>query len=310
MWFSYQYFIPVDSGQHKLSVVVRTGDSFRAVARRLDDVGVVRSASFLTVMARLKGIDKSLTPGRYDFSGEVSARVVLDKLARADFVRIRVTIIEGASIWKVASILAASDLDLDSAEIVAHNRDSTFLSQHELPCLEGYLFPETYFFQWGLSVREVISEMVRMHRAQTSKVWPEVFPNNLSRKDVIILASIIEAEAMVDSEKAIISSVYHNRLSRKMKLDADPTVIYGLGGLERDLMRRDLRYDTPYNTYLHRGLPPTAINSPGLTAIKAALDPVTTDYLFFVADGSGGHRFSRTNAEHNKARREISRSNK
>ena len=108
--------------------------------------------------------------------------------------------------------------------------------------------------------------------------------------------------------KPRIASVYHNRLAKNWRLDADPTVIYGLGGLDRPLYRRDLRKRTPYNTYRMKGLPPTPINSPGLAAIKATLNPEETDYFFFVADGSGGHRFSRTNAEHNRARYEIKQS--
>jgi UPF0755 protein len=149
-----------------------------------------------------------------------------------------------------------------------------------------------------------------MFRRQVDSVWPDSICNGLSREEIVVLASIIEAEALLDSEKPAIASVYHNRLGRKMKLDADPTVIYGLGGLDRPLNRRDIERDTPYNTYRRRGLPPTPINSPGLAAIRAALYPAETEYLFFVADGTGGHRFSKTNAEHNQARREIRRSSR
>jgi UPF0755 protein len=120
-----------------------------------------------------------------------------------------------------------------------------------------------------------------------------------------VLASIVEAEARLTEEMPIIASVYHNRLRKGWRLDADPTVIYGLGGLDRPLYRSDLRQDGPYNTYRRKGLPPTPINSPGLAAIKAVLKPYDTDFMFFVADGSGGHRFSETNDEHNRARYEI-----
>jgi len=123
----------------------------------------------------------------------------------------------------------------------------------------------------------------------------------------VALASIVEAEALLAEEKPIIASVYHNRLRLRMKLDADPTVIYGLGGLDRPLLRGDLEKETPYNTYLKRGLPPTPINSPGLAAIRAVLRPAESDYLFFVADATGHHRFSRTNDEHNRTRLQIRR---
>jgi UPF0755 protein len=303
----YRYLDEVDIGNRVVSVIIKPGDSFSSVADRLLDEQVVSSRIMLCGPARLRGIDKSLIPGRYDFTGKNSCRSVLDRLQRGDFLRIKVTIYEGAPIWKVASILAHSGLEIDSATVAALNRDSAFLLQLGLPSLEGYLFPETYFFPWGTGVKEVIKEMVGVFRKKTDSIWPESNPGELTGEEVVVLASIIEAEAKLDEEKPVIASVYLNRLARGWKLDADPTVIYGLGGLDRPLMKRDLRRETPYNTYRHKGLPPTPINSPGLPAIMAALNPDTTDFLYFVADGTGGHRFSRTNAEHNRARYEIKR---
>lgn len=303
-YFLASYLWPVGLGDKTVSVIVKPGDSFQRIGDRLLEQKVVKSRAMLFVPARWRGIDKKLIPGRYDFAGTNSCRSVLDKLENGDFVVVKLTVYEGAPIWKVASILSQR-LEMDSAEVVALNSDSTFLDTLGVPCLEGYLFPETYFIPWGTGVRRVISDMVAMHRQQTSDIWPEDIINGLSPDEIIVMASIVEAEALVDDEKPKIASVYHNRIRKKMKLDADPTVIYGLGGLDRPLSRRDLRQDTPYNTYVRRGLPPTPINSPGLSAIKAALYPDTTDYLFFVADGTGRHRFSRTNAEHNRARFEI-----
>jgi len=217
-----------------------------------------------------------------------------------------VTIYEGAQIWKVASILAAR-MEVDSAEVIRLNTDSEFITELQVPCLEGYLFPETYFFPWGTGTREMLRTMVAMHRAKTDSLWSANIPNRLSKDQAVILASIVEAEALMNEEKPTIASVYHNRIRERMKLDADPTVIYGLGGLDRPLNRGDLEKNTPYNTYLRRGLPPTPIGSPGLEALRAVLHPEQTDYFFFVADGSGKHRFSRTNDEHNQMRREIRR---
>lgn len=305
-YFAVSYFASVDLGDRKVSIIINNGDSFSSVADRLLDSGVVKSAVMLRFPARWRGVDKKLTPGRYDFTGENSCRSVLTKLEKADFVNIRVTIYEGAPIWKVASTLQQL-MEVDSTEVMELNDDPRFLSDLRVPSLEGYLYPETYFFPWGTGTRRMLTDMVAMFHRQTDTVWTDSNYNDLSREEVIILASIIEAEALLDGEKPVIASVYQNRIKRKMKLDADPTVIYGLGGLDRPLNRRDLDKDTPYNTYRRRGLPPTPINSPGLAAIRAALHPEDTDYLFFVADGTGGHRFSRTNAEHNRARREIKR---
>ncbi len=304
-YLGWAYYHTVDIGERRVSVIIKSGDSFNAVAAHLIESGVVDSRLMLYYPARLRSIDKKLVPGRYDFTGENSCASVLDKLAAGDFLKVRVTVYEGAPIWKVASILANSELGFDSTYIANLNEDSTFLAKVGVPTLEGYLYPETYFIPWGTDPKDVMGEMVEMFRSKTEDIWPDTIPGGLNREQTITLASIIEAEAKLDREKPIISSVYHNRLRRNMRLDADPTVIYGLGGLERPLYRRDLNVRTPYNTYRMKGLPPTPINSPGLEAIKAAIHPADTDYLFFVADGTGGHRFSRTNDEHNRARYEI-----
>ena len=303
-WAGYSYYRQVDLGDRVVPIIIESGASFESVANELLVAGIVESRLTLKLAARWFGIDRKLTPGRYDFTGENSCRSVLKKFRQADFVRIKVTVPEGATLWQVAAILAEK-LDHDSAEVMSVVKDTIFLTKMGLPCFEGYLFPETYFFPWGTRAEDAVEEMVAMHRSMTDSIWPEHLPMDLSRDEIIRLASIIEAETRLDSERVIVASVYTNRLLANMKLDADPTVVYGLGGLDRPLYRKDLERDTPYNTYLRKGLPPTAINSPGLASIKAALSPRETDYLYFVADNKGGHRFSRTNAEHNRARREI-----
>jgi len=300
---AYKYYVPVDLGDSSRAIVIDPGDSFDSVVQDLLSTGVVRSRIMMKYPARLMGVDRRLTPGRYTFIGENSCHSVLARLQRGDFDRIRITVPEGVTIWKAAALLAES-LELDSASFVELNEDSGLLADLGLPCLEGHLFPETYFFPWGTDAEAAARLMVQMFRSQTDSLWSND-TGRLSPEEVVTLASIIEAETRVDSERVIVSSVYTNRLRKNMKLDADPTVIYGLGGLDRPLYRRDLERESPYNTYLHEGLPPTPINSPGLAALHAALHPAETDYLFFVADNHGGHRFSRTNAEHNRAIREI-----
>ena len=303
-WGLYGYYGTVDLGDRVVTVIVQTGDTFESVAERIIDRGVVRSRMMLVYPARLRNIDRKLTPGRYDFTGRNSCRSVLRKLEDADFVRIRVTVPEGSTVWDVAAIMR-SKLDLDSAAFVGLSNDSVFLLRLGVPCLEGRLYPETYFFPWGMTAEQVVIEMYEAFRGHTDSMLVGDLPLGLSPADIIKLASIIEAETRLDSERTLVASVYLNRLERNMKLDADPTVIYGLGGLKRPLLRRDLSRETPYNTYIHKGLPPTPINSPGLAAIAAAANPAETEYLYFVADNTGGHQFSRTNAEHNRAKRRI-----
>lgn len=303
-YFGVQYIYAVDLGTKEVTIIIESGDSFHDVGEKLLAEGVVSSRLMLFLPAKWRGIDKKLVPGRYDFTGTNSCRSVLDRLEAGDFLVVKVTVFEGATIWKVASILQ-SELELDSATVVALNSDSAFLEEVSLPYLEGYLFPETYFFPWGTGSKTILKDMVAMYRKQTEGIWPSEIPNQLTRREAIVLASIVEAEAFFNDEMPRIASVYHNRLRKSWRLDADPTVIYGLGGLDRPLNKGDLRKNTPYNTYRRKGLPPTPINSPGLAAIKAALQPDSTDYFFFVADGTGYHRFSKTNTEHNRARYEI-----
>jgi len=298
------YYHQIDLGPKTVTIIIKPGDNFHTTVDKLINNRVVNSKTMLLIAGRFLGIDKKLTPGRYEFKGKNSCYSVLRKLAAADFVKIKITIPEGSTIWKVASIIAHK-LELDSAAFVALNHNSSFLQKYKISSLEGYLFPETYFFPWGTSDTNIINDMIKMYHNKTDSLWPDTIIDNLSRYDILKLASIIEAETGLDNERPLVSSVYHNRLKKYMRLDADPTVIYGLGGLKRPLFRKDLKRNTPFNTYLHYGLPPTPINSPGLASIRAALYPETTSYLYFVANENGRHFFSRTNAEHNRMKRKI-----
>lgn len=302
--FYRMYTEEFDLEDKTVTLIIKSGSNFSEISSTLLKEQVISSRIMFKYPAQFKGIDKKLTPGRYDFSGINSCRSVLERLEKGDFLRIKLTIPEGNMIWETA-VLIAKRMDLDSA--IMHNlaSDTSFVRSLEVPTLEGYLFPETYYFPWGIDEKLVVKELIAMYKSQTKDIWNNNLPNDLSHAQLIIMASIIESETGVGSERKLVSSVYHNRLRKKMKLDADPTVIYGLGGLERPLYKKDLRKDTPYNTYMRKGLPPTPINSPGLAAIKAAIDPETTEYFYFVADNSGTHFFSKTNAEHNRAIRRI-----
>ncbi len=188
IWYSYTH--PVDLGDRVVSIIIEPGDNFTLVAEKLLSEGVVRSKIMLIYPARFFELDKKLTPGRYDFTGHNSCRTVLAKLRRADFLKVKITIPEGSPIWKVGSIVAGK-LNLDSSNIVNLNRDSTFLETVGLPCLEGYLFPETYVFPWGVDESDVVKEMVRQYHSKTKEVWPDSIELGLSRHEIMILASII-----------------------------------------------------------------------------------------------------------------------
>jgi len=302
---AFEIFVPYNIGPETRSVMVEENDSFGGVIDELLDENVLRGATLFKWLAVISGTDKMLAPGRYDFSGKVSHYSILTKFRRRDIATTMVTIPEGLDVYRTAGILGRS-LGIDSAAIAARAFDTSFtVARFGMPGLEGYLYPETYQFWYGIKIDDILKVMFAEFEKKT-KAYLNDLPEGIgSKTELITLASIIEAEAMYDDEKPLISSVYHNRLRRNMLLQADPTVIYALGGLNRPLYYGDLKYDSPYNTYKYKGLPPGPINSPGLEAIKAALNPDKTEYLYFVADLSGRHIFSRTLKEHNRAKNRI-----
>ena len=204
----------------------------------------------------------------------------------------------------------SEELNFNYSEVLKLLSDEELIQELQLKSntLEGYLFPETYYFFEGVDKTSVIKRLVNEHK----KFWDDA---NLSKADslgftpheITTLASIIEGEAIYDSERPIISAVYHNRLKIGMKLQADPTVQYIIDDGPRRLLNKDLRIKSPYNTYMYQGLPPGPINSPGEQSLIAALSPRNNDYLYFVAKGDGYHTFSRNEKEHERAKRAFQR---
>ncbi len=298
----YKIYVPYNIGNQTVSIMVQPEDSFTKVLSDLKETGVIKDDYLFRRLAILTGLDRDLTPGRYDFSGDVSLRGVLSKFTSRNIETEKVTLPEGLNARQIAGYIGRAGL-VDSSDFAALAYDSEFSEdKYGLETMEGYLFPETYRFWYGMSAEMIIDDLVRQFRHLTGDVLTRGNMGDMSEKDIIILASIIEAEAQYADEMPIISSVYRNRLEHGMLLQADPTVIYAIGRLDRPLWYKDLDYDSPYNTYKYKGLPPGPINNPGLDAIKAAIFPAETDYLYFVADGTGRHVFSRTLLEHNRAK--------
>ena len=285
-------------------VTIDKGLSTGAIADRLDSAGVLRSRRVFAWWAKLRRIDRQLRPGRYQFEGAIDINDVLDILRQGLAVKVKVTIPEGWTVERTAGYLAA-ELQFDSAKFMALTHESDLLRQYDIPAdqMEGYLLPDTYEFYWGVEPGDVIDALVKANEAVfVDSVTEQMAKLGWDRHQVLTLASMIEAETGIADERPMISGVFHNRLEKGMLLQCDPTVIYAMGGLDgRPLLRKDLTYDSPYNTYVYAGLPPGPICNPGRDAIVAAVFPYMTDALYFVADGSGGHTFSRTLAEHNSA---------
>jgi len=277
------------------------------VTRELEQKGLIRHRRWLEFYSGLRGFDRRIKRGTYSFAGRLRPVDILRKLVAGEVMTVRVTVPEGFTVKQIASLLArTAGVDSAAFDSLASQPSLARAYGFDAPGLEGFLFPDTYLVPWGAGPREVIEAMV--HR------FEEVFSDTLerrarelgmSREEAVTLASIVEAEARLPRERSLISAVYHNRLRRRMKLEADPTVAYALGG-KRELTRKDLAVDSPYNTYLHRGLPPGPICSPGEASLRAALYPDSTSRaLYFVARGDGGHIFSNTLTEHLSAVRKA-----
>ncbi len=304
-YFWNQYTAEHQLNAQSVSVTVTQNMSFAKLTDTLTALGVVDKPALFKLSARIRGIDRNLWTGRYDFSGAVSVRSVLDALGSGAVAMTSVTIPEGLRIEQTAGILAGA-LKFDSTELVRIAYDTTFCQKrYNLPNLEGYLLPETYRFPVGVSLTDVIDKLVTDTRDAVAEALDGENTDSLTEYEIVTLASIIEAEARRHDEQQLISAVYHNRLKKKMLLQADPAVRYGLRKYRRKLYFKDLDKDTPYNTYMHKGLPPGPINSPGKAAIYATTHPVESSFLYFVADGTGGHVFSETLREHNLAKQRI-----
>jgi UPF0755 protein len=287
------------------TVRVAPGETLADVLRDLRDRGLLRESPMVEWWARLRGWDRRVRAGRYLLGANQSAMEILRTLVEGPRLLEEVTLPEGLRLEEALEILARRlDLPVDSLRAAA--RDSAWLRSLGLPrpSLEGYLFPDTYRFDTGTPARAVLAHLVRQTLAFfTPERRRRADSLGLTIHEVVTLASIIQAEARWTDEMPRISAVFHNRLRRGWLLQADPTVLYAVGKVGQPPTTRDLQVDSPYNTYLRPGLPPGPINSPGRAALEAALHPLEgCRDLYFVAGPDGRHVFSRTLAEHEKAR--------
>jgi UPF0755 protein len=270
---------------------------------------VLASTWAVKLYASLRGLDKNIKTGTYEFAAGERPIDILGKLVRGDILLTSVTVPEGYAIWDIAGAFRAAGVD--SADMLDALRDEgrRALRRIESPSLEGYLFPDTYLVPWGAEPCEIVDMMLsRLDQVFGQSLLQRAVEVGMSPHEVLTLASIIEAETRVPEERTLVSAVYHNRLRRRMRLEADPTVAYAMGGYKGRLLYADLEIDSPYNTYRRYGLPPGPICNPGLASIRAALYPDSSSAaLYFVARGDGSHVFSGTLREHRRAVNAIRR---
>jgi peptidoglycan lytic transglycosylase G len=287
-------------------VVVPQGSSPAAVAGLLRDARVIRSKLQFQWMARFRGEASKLKAGEYLFDAPLTASQVLDRLVRGDIILHRITIPEGLTAREILDRVSKARL-ARPAELESAFRDPAAIRALDpnAPDLEGYLFPETYRFARGMPAPRILDEMAgRFKDVFDSRMRARAADLGMTVRQVVTLASLIEKETSVAGERPLVSAVFHNRLRAGMPLQCDPTVIYALtasGRYHGSLTTDDLAFQSPYNTYVTGGLPPGPIASPGRASLDAALHPAASRALYFVADGSGGHHFSETLAEHARA---------
>lgn len=292
---------PAMPGAPGTVVVVPAGESFRAVTARLRDAGIIAHPWLLRAYARMTGLDRSVRCGEFRFDAPLSPIAVLAMLqSPADGAR-QVTIPEGFTAEQIAGALEESGYGGRDVFRCAMD-DPALLLELRLPAsgVEGFLFPDTYAFEPTTPPADIVRAMVERFRTQVADLAARREAAGLSEAAMVTLASVIEKETGQADERAVISGVFHNRLRLGMPLQSDPTVLYGRGDVRGPLTRADLLAPQPYNTYVHRGLPPGPIANPGRAALEAAVAPADTPAIFFVSRNDGSHVFSVTLDEHNR----------
>ena len=271
-------------------ILINPGTSLADISSRLEDIGAVSNEWIFNLGVRLNGKAAQVKAGEYEIVAGASMRDVMDKLVSGRSIVHRVTLPEGLTSLQIVERLRQNEVLVgDIAEVPE----------------EGSLMPETYTFTRGETRASVIARMRRAQEEALQRIWESRTPDLPleSPEELVILASIVEKETGVSDERAKVAGVFVNRLNRGMRLQSDPTIIYGLvggvGTLGRGILRSEIQSDTPYNTYVIDGLPVGPIANPGLAALMATANPEEHDYYYFVADGTGGHAFGRTLEEHN-----------
>ncbi|MEA3545699.1 MAG: endolytic transglycosylase MltG [Thermodesulfobacteriota bacterium] len=290
-----------------VQIQIQPGTGLSRVASDLQNAGVVRSALVVKILARWNQQGGQIQAGHYRFSDPATPGEVLNRLIRGDVEKVSLTIPEGFNLQQIIERTAAKGFGQREKLLeLACDVDFIHSLDIEAASLEGYLFPETYLFAPGIDEKALLRMMVeQLRRHIDDELQQQLKALGLTLHQWLTLASIIEKEAGIVAEMPLISSVFHNRLKRHIPLQTDPTVIYGIKNFDGNITRKHLKTPTPYNTYLIRGLPPGPIASPGLAALEAAVNPLESKYLYFVAQGDGRHQFSKTLKEHNAAVRKY-----
>ncbi len=309
VFHQYSTFIktPAGSDVGRELFFIDSGQSLKKIAVNLKTQAFITNARFFIWMAKIKRADKKIQAGEYLLSGSKSPEQILSILLQGKVKLYKLTIPEGLNIKEVA-VRVAQNSPCSPDQFVSLCHDPKFIQSLgiESKSLEGYLFPDTYYFPGKAGCRTIISTMVNRFKEIFTLQWEQRARElGFSIAEIVTLASIIEKETGDASERPVIASVFHNRLKKHMRLESDPTVIYGIKDFDGNIKKKHLKMWTPYNTYRIKGLPEGPIANPGAQSIHAALYPETSDYLFFVSKKDTTHYFSKTIQEHNRAVRKY-----
>jgi len=294
---------PLPLPQAPFAFSVRSGATLRTVAHGLTAAGVLRADWTLVLLSRLGGVDRSIKAGNYELAAGTTLAGLLAKLTQGDATQTSLTIVEGWTVRDLRAALRGNSEIVQTAAAVAEPDLMRSLGANGAQA-EGWFFPDTYFFAAGATDMSLLARAYRMMQQRLDAAWAARASGLpfTSPYEALILASIVEKETGRGADRPLIASVLVNRLQRGMRLQADPTVIYGLGArFDGSLTKRDLDTDTPYNTYTRDGLPPTPIGLPGQASLDAVLHPPPTPYLYYVSRGDGSSEFSTNFADHNRA---------
>jgi UPF0755 protein len=297
-------FVPPSKEKVWKEIQVAEGMSFKAIAGTLQKEGIIRYRGYFEIIGRLQGMSRRTRVGYYGVNTAMSMWEVLDTFRKGRIIEYELVVPEGYNLYQIGWTLSGTPLISDPEEFITLVKNKEYVNSLgiEADSLEGYLFPDTYYLPKGTKLEDIPKKMVQRYKAVFADSYRSRAKElGFTEHQIITLASIVEKEAKVSTERKLISAVYHNRLKQGMKLQADPTAVYGTKAWITKVTKDDLKRRSPYNTYLHKGLPPGPIANPGQGAILAALYPENVDYLFFVAQGDGSHYFSKDFGAHEKA---------
>jgi len=281
---------------------IEKGEGLFGIASKLKKEGIIKSRVVFMVEALRRGVYKEFKAGEYAFYPWQSLSEIFETLKKGKVFLHRITVVEGATLWEIAELLEKNKVT-SSQKFLELAENKEFIRQLGLPgpTLEGYLYPETYYFAKNTPPEMVLKVMTDKFKEVWKEIEGSVGVKGLSMQEVVTLASIVEKEAFYEREKPVIAAVYLNRLKKGMPLQADPTINYALKNFRRLTYKDYYQVKSPYNTYLHNSLPPTPIGNPSKSSLLAVLKPAKVNFLYFVASGDGGHIFSRTYQEHLQA---------